>query len=111
MPMTARTTDPKPDPTSPPAHPDAGVGSQRYVLPSDHHYLSNLSALWSVDPAFAATIEAITEDALLRAESAKDGSPTVAVATPSGGRVYLHSRYRPADEARQLVADVSVEDH
>jgi hypothetical protein len=108
--MTATTNDPQPDPTSPPAA-SGGDASQRYVLSSDHPYLANLSALWSMDPALAATVEAVSEDALLRAESAKDGSPTVAVATPSGGRVYLHSRYHPADEARQLVADVSVEDH
>jgi hypothetical protein len=108
--MTARTTDAQLETPPPPAECD-GDGSRRYVLSPDHPYLANLAALWSVDPALAAEVDAVADDARLAAEPAKDGSPTVAISAPSGGRVYLHSRYRPSEEACRLIADVSVEEH
>lgn len=110
--MTARTTELQSEPlTSIPPPTSNGDPSRRYVLSKAHPYLANLAALWSVDPELASAVEAVPEETRYIAEAAKDGSPTVAVATPSGSRVYLHSRYRPADEAKQLVADVSVEDY
>ncbi len=69
-------------------------------------YLANLPALWAADPSLAAAVEAVPDDAPYPVEPARDGHPTVAVPSPAGGRVYLHSRHRPADEGARLVADV-----
>ena len=48
------------DPTpTPPADPNAGGPRDVAVLPPDHPYLRNLAALWAVDAALAAAVEAV----------------------------------------------------
>ena len=69
-------------------------------------YLANLPALWAADPSLAAAVEAVSDDALYPVEPARDGHLTLTVTSPDGGRVYLHSRHRPADEGARLVADI-----
>ncbi len=59
-------------------------------------YVRNLCALWEVDAKLAAMIEAVHPDDVPAVETAKDGQATV----KSGG-VYLHSRYRPVEEAEK----------
>jgi hypothetical protein len=69
-------------------------------------YLANLPALWAADPATAAAVEAVPDDAVLPTEPTRDGQLTVAVPMPDGRPVYLHSRHRPLDEAERLAATV-----
>jgi hypothetical protein len=76
---------------------------RRFILPDEAPYLANLAALWSVDPALAAAIEAVDDAACYSIEPARSGDPTVAVGTAAGKKLYLHSRYQPLDEARRLV--------
>lgn len=80
--------------------------TNRYVLPEDAPYLANLAALWAVDPALAARIEAVDDAACYPIEPSRNGEPTAAVTTADGRRVYLHSRYRPLDEAAKLVENI-----
>src|SRR5687768_5087717 len=77
--------------------------STRFVLPDDAPYLKNLAALWSVDPQLAAAIEETDDAAAYRTEPSKSGEPTIAIATRDGRTIQLHSRYRPIDEAKQLI--------
>src|SRR5689334_3273676 len=84
-------------------HRGADDASQRFVLNDDAPYLANLGALWAVDPKLAAAIEALEESAVYPVEASKSGPPTVAVPTPDGRSIYLHSRYRPIDEAQKLI--------
>jgi len=78
--------------------------SCRYVLAPQAPYLRNLAALWAVDPALARRIEAMDESYAV--EPAKSGEPTVAVTGLAGRKIYLHSRYQPADEARRLIEPI-----
>jgi len=59
-------------------------------------YVRNLSALWEVDPKLAMAIEAVHPDDVPAVETARDGEATVKVKG-----VYLHSRYRPVEEAQK----------
>lgn len=98
------------------AEPDARPAadpSARFVSAPGAPLPGNLAALWATDPALAAAVERLDEsDAdALATEPARDGSPTLAAATPDGRRVYLHSRHRPRDEADRLVAGVDVANH
>ncbi len=66
----------------------------------------NLAALWAVDHALAARLDALADDDAIALEPAKSGAMTAAV-TPEGGRsIYLHSRYDPIDEAARQTARV-----
>src|SRR4051794_36011217 len=84
--------------------------SLRFVLNDDAPYLANLAALWAADPKLAAPIEALDEAAFYPLEPSKSGPPTVAVPTPDGRSIYLHSRYRPVEEAQKLIDPVPVAD-
>jgi hypothetical protein len=81
--------------------------SRRFVLPPDAPYVRNLAALWTRDPAVAAEIERVPDDSIYPTEPAKDGALTLVVPTADNRRVYLHSRYRPADEAAKLVDPIN----
>jgi len=77
----------------------ASDASSRFVVPADAPYLANLAALWTIDPALAAAVEAVEPYPV---QASKSGVPTVAV--PVGERtVFLHSRYDPLAEARKLI--------
>lgn len=82
--------------------------SSRLVLPADAPYLANLAALWSAAPSLAAAIEALPALPAYSVEPSKTGAPTVAVLTADQRRIYLHSRYDPADEAKRLIDTIDV---
>jgi hypothetical protein len=87
----------------------SGDASTRFILTTDAAYLNNLAALWTVDPALAAHIEALSENATAhRVETSKSGLPTLSVEATNGRRVYLHSRYEPMAEARKLIERADV---
>ena len=81
--------------------------SSRYILPADAPYLANLAALWAVDPALAAGVEATHGRASYPVHPSKAGHPTVAVPAPKGNAVHLHSRYEPVEEAKRLIEPVN----
>ena len=83
--------------------------SQRFVLPDDAPYLKNLAALWAIEPALAAAIEATDATPSYPAEPSKSGPPTASAPTSEGRLVQLHSRYKPLEEAKQLVDSLSFE--
>jgi hypothetical protein len=84
--------------------------STRYVLAEDSPIAKNLAALWVYDPQLAREIEGIADDQVYATETSKSGAPTLA-ARGANGRVYLHSKYAPADEAAKLVAPISTDEH
>ena len=95
---------------------DAG-DDRACVLPPDAPLVKNLAALWAVDPALAAELEALHPLEPYPVEPSKAGPPTVAV-PPAGGAgggaaapVLLHSRYQPVAEAERLIEDVDAEGH
>jgi hypothetical protein len=77
--------------------------SARHVLPTDAPYLANLAALWASDPALAAAIEGLGDTHNYPLETSRAGEPTVAVPTPDGRRIHLHSRHRPLEEAARII--------
>src|SRR3954452_5384131 len=91
----------------PPDHEDA---STRFVRSDDAGYVANLAALWAADATLAAAIEALPDDADYAVEPSKTGPPTVCLPTPDGKSIYLHSRYRPVEEAQKLIDAVPVDD-
>jgi hypothetical protein len=84
--------------------------SQQYVLPADAPLLANLAALWVVDPHLAVHLESLPDQACYRIEPSKSGPPTLVAPAPGDRTIYLHSRYRPLDEAAQLVSPVQVDE-
>jgi hypothetical protein len=66
-------------------------------------YLANLAALYRRDAELAARIDALPFADLPPLEPARDGWPTARVTADDGQAIYLHSRYRPREEARQFV--------
>ncbi len=67
-------------------------------------YVANLDALYRADTDLAATLDAIPFGDCPALETARDGALTVQVTADDGRPIYLHSRYRPTDEATRLVA-------
>ena len=64
-------------------------------------YVRNLCALWESDPRLAMALESVHEDEVPPLEPAREGGWTVKISAASASSsVYLHSRYRPAAEAR-----------
>jgi hypothetical protein len=84
--------------------------STRFILPADAPLLSNLAALWLMEPGLAAELEALDEATLYQTEPAKDGDATIGLPGPNGRVVYLHSRYHPVDEASRLIDSAEVQD-
>ena len=68
----------------------------------------NLAALWATEPRLAEAIECLEEQDEYPVEPSKSGPPTVAVRTPDGRRVYLHSRYQPLEEAQRLIDPIEI---
>ncbi len=73
-------------------------------------YVRNLSALFHHDPKLALAIEAVHPDDVPPIETARDGAPTVRVTTAAGKHLYLHSRYRPLQEAQAWAQSVKADD-
>jgi hypothetical protein len=70
--------------------------------------LANLAALWATEPRLAEAIECLDEQGEYPVEPSKSGPPTVAVRTPDGRRVYLHSRHQPLEEAQRLLDPIEI---
>lgn len=66
-------------------------------------YASNLACLYRRDPDLAAQLDAKPFSSLPKLETARNGDLTVRVPADDGRFIYLHSRYRPCDEARTFV--------
>jgi hypothetical protein len=77
--------------------------SHRFILPSDAPLLANLAALWAVDPTLARAIEALDGQPSYVLAPSRSGPPTLSMAPPEGGAVYLHSRFDPVDDAGKLI--------
>jgi hypothetical protein len=73
-------------------------------------FLHNMRALWRQDPQLAMHVDAVDDDERLELERTLSGHWTVRVPTPAGKRTYLHSRYRPIEEAEKLAKSVILED-
>ena len=78
--------------------------SGRFVATAGSPFVCNLAALWATQPALALELEAVPEADALTTEPSRAGQPTLAAPDAAGQRIYLHSRYRPLEEAQQLVA-------
>jgi hypothetical protein len=83
--------------------------SDRFVLPADSPWLANLPALWAADPDLALAIESLEGEASYPVEDSKSGDSTVSVISVEGRRLYLHSRYRPREEAERLIQPIDFE--
>src|SRR5580658_886973 len=83
--------------------------SCRYILAPAAPLLANLSALWLNNPELAAELEALPEPPEYSTEPARSGDLTLWRYTSDGRKVYLHSRFEPADEAHRLIAGLNVE--
>ncbi len=89
----------------PAAHPTPVGGAQ--FLPT---YVRNISALFQADVKLALAIEAVHPDDVPPLEPARDGSFTVRIPAAAGTNVYLHSRYRPRQEAETWAQTVKSDD-
>ena len=89
----------------------SGSGMRENPMPDARHpspdgpYVRNLAALWQWDARLAMAIEAVLPERVPVLEAARDGSKTVRM-----GGVYLHSRYRPVEEAAKWAEGVKCED-
>ncbi|MFH1746532.1 MAG: 6-hydroxymethylpterin diphosphokinase MptE-like protein [Planctomycetota bacterium] len=66
-------------------------------------YLKNLEALYQCRPSLAARIEAIPFADCPGLESTRDNNLTVRINGDNERLAYVHSRYRPLEEARQFI--------
>jgi hypothetical protein len=82
--------------------------SRRFVLAEDAAYLSNLAALWAMEPKLARAIESAGDDQAVsyQLETARSGAATISAQTGQGRKLYLHSRYEPREEAIKLVEPI-----
>jgi hypothetical protein len=81
----------------------------RYVLAEDAPWLKNLAALWTTDPNLAAAIEQLHPRPTYPVQASKSGPPTVSVPAHGTRTIWLHSRYRPVEEANKFVEGLDVE--
>src|SRR4051812_37900592 len=79
--------------------PEAGTGVGEF-------YVRNMRLLWGQDARLAMAIDSLASGAVV--EGAKDGNFTVKVGGGSG--VYLHSRYRPVQEAETWAGSQKCDD-
>jgi len=73
-------------------------------------YVRNMVALWRWDAQLAMAIDAVGPAARIATEPARDGAVTARVLAPGGAALYLYSKYRPVEEARQWAAALKIED-
>ena len=72
---------------------------------ADALYVRNMSELWRHHARLAISLDALHPDNIPPVETARDGCPTVRV-----NNLYLHSRYRPEQEAESWAAGIKCED-
>jgi hypothetical protein len=87
----------------------ASTDASQQIPATQPDMLANLAALWATEPRLAEAVEALDEDGEYPTEPSRCGLPTVAVSTPDGRRVYLHSRHQPLDEAQRLIDPIEIE--
>jgi hypothetical protein len=78
------------------------------MLPAGSPFLANMAALWNADHALARAIEETEGTASYPFTLSRNGQPTLSLPPPEGGSLYLHSRFNPQEEARQLVDTVDL---
>ncbi len=71
-------------------------------------YLRNMAALWKNDARLALVIDNLPDEAVFPVEASKSGPATLAMPTPTGQTIWLHSRYDPATEARKGIEGIDV---
>ncbi len=71
-------------------------------------YLRNMAGLWRHDAKLAIRLDNLSDDELLPVDKARSGAPTVAMTTPQGQRIWLHSRYDPVAEAAKFVDGIDL---
>lgn len=79
--------------------------------PCRQRYLVNLGALYRRDPDLAARLDALPFTQAAQLEAARDGHATVRLSADDGREIYAHSRYRPLEEARRFVDNLSAPDN
>jgi hypothetical protein len=84
--------------------------SSRFILAEGSPLLANLAALWSCNPKLAGVLDSLDSLPSYRVEPSRSGEATLSVMNEAGRSTLLHSRYRPIEEAKQLVEPVKVED-
>ncbi len=71
-------------------------------------YVRNICALWRFDARLAMALDAVHPDDIPSTEPAKDNAPTIRVASFKGP-LYLHSRYKPLQEAQSWADSIPLE--
>lgn len=71
-------------------------------------FLSNMRALWRVDPVLAYRVDAVDDENRFTLEPTRSGHFTARARTDGGGFVHLHSRFEPLMEAQRLVDAVDI---
>jgi hypothetical protein len=82
-----------------------GSAAPHLEMPDEYRerYVANLAALYGVDPDLAAELDRLPFSQTPPLEPTRDGRLTVRLPADDGKPIYLHSRYQPQDEARNLV--------
>lgn len=75
------------------------------VAEYQQRYLANLGALYALDPELAARIDALPFAQTLPLEPTQDGHLTTRLTADDGKPIYVHSRYRPLEEAQTLMTN------
>jgi hypothetical protein len=74
-------------------------------------YLANLAALYRRDPELAGSVDAWPFAQAPVLEAARDGHATVQVTGDDGRGIYVHSRYRPLEEAAKFLDSLPAVDN
>ena len=68
-----------------------------------NRYLKNLAALYRCNPGLASQIDALPFRRCPRLEATRDKNVTARLMADNDKPIYVHSRYRPLDEARKFI--------
>ena len=74
-------------------------------------YLGNLAALYRRDPELAGSVDAWPFAQAPTLEVARDGNATVQLTGDDGRGIYVHSRYRPLEEAGKFLDNLPAVDN
>jgi hypothetical protein len=69
-------------------------------------YVRNMQALWQYDPRLAMALERLKPESVPPVERAKDGGWTVRLGSEPRSGLYLHSNYRPSQEAESWASTI-----
>ena len=68
-----------------------------------NRYLKNLASLYRCNPSLASQIDALPFRRCPRLEATRDNNVTARLVADNDKPIYVHSRYRPLDEARKFI--------